>query len=251
MSTAMIGAAPATRAPWMLFSPTPPQPITTTLDPVPTAAVLTTAPIPVMTPQAISEALSSGISRGMSGDLAGVDDDMLGEGADPHAVNDRRAAMVGERALAVEREDFLAEHRRALGAGRAEAAGANQRRDDRIADFQTRDAGADAFDHARRLVAVDRGQFAAPGAVEKVDVAVADRAGGDLYPHFAGAGIGELDLFDAERRSELAAYGGPGLHVGSCGRRRENQGSPRPSGKFPVAGGKASAASRRARRIFV
>ena len=38
---------------------------TTTLDPGLTLAVLTTAPIPVMTPQAISDALSSGISRGM------------------------------------------------------------------------------------------------------------------------------------------------------------------------------------------
>ena len=66
MSTAMIGEAPASRAPWMELRPTPPQPMTTTLDPALTPAVLTTAPIPVSTPQAISAALSSGTSFGMA-----------------------------------------------------------------------------------------------------------------------------------------------------------------------------------------
>ena len=51
-----------------------------------------------------------------------VDDDVLGEGADAHAVDDRLAAAVVQRACAVEREHFLAEHRRAAGAGGAEAA---------------------------------------------------------------------------------------------------------------------------------
>jgi len=54
----MIGAQPARRAPWTELRPTPPQPITTTLVPALTLAVLTTAPIPVSTPQAISDALS-------------------------------------------------------------------------------------------------------------------------------------------------------------------------------------------------
>ena len=63
-STAMIGEAPATRAPCTEFKPTPPQPMTTTLRPTPTPAVLTTAPKPVSTPQAMSEATSNGMSAG-------------------------------------------------------------------------------------------------------------------------------------------------------------------------------------------
>ena len=66
MSTAMIGEAPASRAPWMELRPTPPQPMTTTLEPALTPAVLTTAPIPVSTPQAMSDALSSGTSFGIA-----------------------------------------------------------------------------------------------------------------------------------------------------------------------------------------
>ena len=66
MSTAMIGVQPERRAPWMALRPTPPQPMTTTLDPVLTFAVLTTAPKPVSTPQAMRAALSSGMSLGIA-----------------------------------------------------------------------------------------------------------------------------------------------------------------------------------------
>ena len=58
--------APRRLAPWMQFSPTPPVPTTTTWEPVVTWAVFTTAPKPVMTPQASSEALAKGISVGMA-----------------------------------------------------------------------------------------------------------------------------------------------------------------------------------------
>jgi hypothetical protein len=44
----------------MALSPTPPQPNTTAIEPGSTLAVLMTAPTPVMTPQLISAALSSG-----------------------------------------------------------------------------------------------------------------------------------------------------------------------------------------------
>ena len=65
MSTAMMCAAPAMRQPWMTFSPTPPQPITTTVAPPGTLAVYSAAPTPVMTPQPTSAASAQGMSSGI------------------------------------------------------------------------------------------------------------------------------------------------------------------------------------------
>ena len=59
---AMMRPAPAIAAPLTAAMPTPPQPMTATVSPGATLAVLTTAPKPVMTPQPISAARSSGIS---------------------------------------------------------------------------------------------------------------------------------------------------------------------------------------------
>ena len=64
-STATISAAPAIRAPWITLTPTPPQPITSTLLPGVMAAVFRAAPTPVITPQPSSEATSSGTSSGI------------------------------------------------------------------------------------------------------------------------------------------------------------------------------------------
>jgi hypothetical protein len=61
----MIGCAPAKAAPWTLLRPTPPVPMTTTLLPAGTAAVLSTAPQPVITPHANKAALSRGIDSGI------------------------------------------------------------------------------------------------------------------------------------------------------------------------------------------
>ena len=70
----------------------------------------------------------------------------------------------------------------------------------------------DRLDHARRLVAVDRRQFAAPGAVDIEDVAVADRAGGGPDQNLARARVPKLDRLDRQRGFERAADGGSGLH---------------------------------------
>ena len=59
-SIAMMRPAPAMRAPWITAWPTPPQPRTATLAPGLTFAVLSAAPTPVVTPQPMSAALSSG-----------------------------------------------------------------------------------------------------------------------------------------------------------------------------------------------
>ena len=62
VSTATIASAPAMRAAWITESPTPPQPMTATRDPLSTAAVRVTAPQPVSTAQPIRAARSSGVS---------------------------------------------------------------------------------------------------------------------------------------------------------------------------------------------
>jgi hypothetical protein len=62
VSMAMIRSAPASAAPFTVDSPTPPQPITATVEPGSTFAALNTAPTPVSTPQPTSAARSSGMS---------------------------------------------------------------------------------------------------------------------------------------------------------------------------------------------
>ena len=64
-STAMIRRAPASAAPMTHESPTPPSPMTATVDPAGTSAVLTTAPTPVETPQPMSAATSGGTPSGI------------------------------------------------------------------------------------------------------------------------------------------------------------------------------------------
>jgi hypothetical protein len=58
----MIRSAPAITAPCTTERPIPPRPKTATLSPALTFAVLSTAPIPVVTPQPSRHTLSSGAS---------------------------------------------------------------------------------------------------------------------------------------------------------------------------------------------
>ena len=60
MSTPMIVRAPASRAPRIAASPTPPQPMTATESPRVTGAVLIAAPRPAITPQPSRPATSGG-----------------------------------------------------------------------------------------------------------------------------------------------------------------------------------------------
>src|SRR5437016_5197464 len=62
-STAMIFAAPTSRAAWMVLRPTPPQPNTATLAPGGTLARFHTGPAPARTPQLTRQTTSSGASR--------------------------------------------------------------------------------------------------------------------------------------------------------------------------------------------
>ena len=58
----MMRSAPASRAPWMAFRPTPPQPITATVLPGSTLAVFMAAPSPVVAPQPMRAICSKPIS---------------------------------------------------------------------------------------------------------------------------------------------------------------------------------------------
>jgi hypothetical protein len=58
----MIFDAPASRAPWTAFRPTPPHPMTSTDDPASTLAALVTAPTPVGTEQPLRAAWGNGMS---------------------------------------------------------------------------------------------------------------------------------------------------------------------------------------------
>src|SRR3954454_15557095 len=60
MSTATIVCAPASRAPAIAASPTPPHPNTATESPRPTLPVLIAAPMPAITPQPSSPAVVAG-----------------------------------------------------------------------------------------------------------------------------------------------------------------------------------------------
>ena len=64
-STATICFAPAMRQPWMTERPTPPHPITATVEPGRTVAVLMAAPTPVVTPHPTSAAAWKGMSFSM------------------------------------------------------------------------------------------------------------------------------------------------------------------------------------------
>src|SRR5438874_10094960 len=65
-STAMIGCAAASAPPCTTLRPTPPTPNTAMLAPAGTAAVLMTAPTPVITEHPTSAASSSGIFLSMA-----------------------------------------------------------------------------------------------------------------------------------------------------------------------------------------
>jgi hypothetical protein len=77
----MIVVAPASQAPAMAASPTPPHPITAIESPRPTPPVLIAAPRPAITPQPSSPRLGLGLGDDLRA-LAGVHERLLDERAD-------------------------------------------------------------------------------------------------------------------------------------------------------------------------
>ncbi len=149
----MIVCAPEASAPCTALSPTPPQPITATWLPGWICAVFVTAPKPVITPQASSDAASKAISFGIIATWLLSTTTFSAKAPVRSPCHQRLAALARHRRLPVEREHFLAQHLVPAGAVVAGSARADQRHHHMVARFDAGDALADLFDDARRLVA--------------------------------------------------------------------------------------------------
>ena len=210
-STATIVVAPANTAPCTALSPTPPVPITTTVAPAATRGGVDDGA--EAGDHAAGEQRGA-VERDLGGDhdrLRGVDDDLLGERPRAQALDDRASVEGRQGAVLVERERRAAEGRLSVRARAARPAGADQRHDDVVADREPFDAGTDLGDDTGCLVPEHGRQRAAPRALEIVEVALADRAGGELHAQLAGVRCRDLDLLDHERLAERAADRGPHL----------------------------------------
>ena len=75
-----------------------------------------------------------------------------------------------------------------------------------VTDFQQSDVGANPFDYAGRLVAVDGGQVTPPGTLDTVNIAMANRAGFELHFDFARLWRVKLKIFYTKRLTKLMAY---------------------------------------------
>lgn len=129
----------------------------------------------------------------------------LGECTDGHGLYQGITARCGQR---VQAGRIGAKHRFAARTGRAASAGADQRGKDRVADIQAGDAVAEGGDMTGCLVAEHGRQIAAPDALGKGDVGMANCTGGEVNLNFAGSRRGKLDVFDLQGLTELVADGG-------------------------------------------
>lgn len=159
--TATMVDAPASRAPAIAASPTPPQPITATESPRLTLPVLIAAPRPAITPHPISPAAAgSTFVR-----CPGVNQGLLGKRAD--AERSSQLCAVGECQLlaGLKGRNSL---RAAVFAGLAAPAGRPPVQHDEIADFDGIEARADTFDRACGLVVAQEQEFVVGAASRQV-----------------------------------------------------------------------------------
>ena len=73
-------------------------------------------------------------------------------------------------------------------------------------------ARARRLDNAGGFMAIDSRERAAPGAIHVENIAVTDGAGGKFDADFAGARLGQFNVFNHKRLAEFAAYGCSGFH---------------------------------------
>ena len=127
--------APAMRAPWMTDCPTPPQPITVTVAPGFTCAVLSAAPTPVVMAQPMSASCSAG--RSVSTFTSIDSSTVISSAKVPRPLAPITATAVGARALGHEhvRAHRLAQLRLVAQAEEAVAARGGERRDHPVTDL--------------------------------------------------------------------------------------------------------------------
>jgi hypothetical protein len=202
-------AAPASRAPCTIESPIPPAPITSTVAPSSTCAVLSTAPTPVCTAQPITHAISVGTSLGIFTAPVACVMTLLGEARDAEAAIDdlpapRQArAAVGERA----RHDLVRVHAQRVLVAHAPVAGAARRcgsEHHAVARRESDHARSDPLDHARGLVPEhDRQAHRGILGVDDAEIRVTDAAVLHRDANLARPRIGHFEIVDDVERLVL------------------------------------------------
>ncbi|MCO5555078.1 hypothetical protein L7F22_008618 [Adiantum nelumboides] len=197
VSTAMIVVAPASCAPAMAASPTPPQPMT---------AMESPRPIPPGVDRraeaghdaAAEQARDLRRARGVDlGALAGVDEGLLDERARSRGRGTARCRPRGSSSGW--RCGCRSSTGLALLAGPALAADGAPVEDDEVAGRDVGDALADGLDDPGGLVAEQERELVVDAAAFVVQVGVADPAGLDLHHGLTGTGIGDIDRLDGDR----------------------------------------------------
>ena len=197
----MTRPAPAMAAPWMQLRPTPPQPITATVEPGSTLAVLNTAPTPVVTPQPISAARSRGMSLRIFTSACSWISICSAKRRQVEELVHRRAGVGQPRRVAgaAPGASLLVAQRQVAGeAVLAVAAVDRQAGDHVVARLHVADLVADRLDDAGRLVAEHGGQRVGVLALHEVQVGVAQPGRGGADQHLARAGRADLHLVDLE-----------------------------------------------------
>ncbi len=166
--------------------------------------------------------------------------------ADRLAARREAGRAVGEVALVLLLADREAEVRAVAPAVDALAALGREERDDVVAGRERGDPVADPLDDAGALVPEHgRGVAGGVGAGGRVEVGVADATGDEPHEHLAGARLGQVDLLDRERCSELFEDGGPDSHQSRSYDRhstRRDGTRTRPAGTAPARAARAARA---------
>ena len=140
-----------------------------------------------------------------------VDQHRLGEAGEVEHLGDRAAVFGGDPgrgAAGTAGVPAGAERHPAGHAIFAMAAESGEAGDDMVADLHRPDLGADRFHYARRLVAGDAGEGVGVGALDEMQIRMAQAAGGGADEDFARAGGVEVRLPDGERGAGGAEEGG-------------------------------------------
>ena len=218
-STAITGSAPTATAAITAERPTPPQPITATRSPGRTPAVRQTAPTPVVTAQPTRPATSNGTS------LRDRDARALRARRTPRRTSRgtssgrraRRRARAASCRPSARRCPSPARRSSRAAAGRAgtraHAPHDGTHESATWSPTTTRvTPGPDRLDDAGALVAEHGRAARLGGAVDRVQVGVADAARVQAHEHLAGPRRGELELLHLRAARRCLEHGGADLH---------------------------------------
>ena len=130
----------------------------------------------------------------------------LGEATGAHALHNRVTFCIGDRRLGIEGKLCRAGNRVTHAATVAMSARANQRDNNVLSHFDSRDISAHFFDNTSTLMTIDGWQCAAPRTLCVSDIAVTNRDSRNLDANFARTSIGKLHFFNDEWLTKLATH---------------------------------------------